>query len=323
MKKFFQSAVFKISWRVFIFLTLLASIYTAVGLFKTYRLIKFYEQRLKNPPSLISPSARLAEVVSLSNNPFLYPGEIKKIKVSFRNLSRMVWQREGESPLHLGSFNPIVGADRQSLFVEGWLSINRPAKMSQETVGPGEIADFEFFIRAPNDIVAGRYRESFGLVLERKEWLINRGGRVDWDLYVKPTLFPAIDFVQESPEFSKINEEFKFYRPPLIGSALLVLVNVLIYQIITGWVLRRPLRVWGPFIALFHILLTALFILMALIIFFLKDPLVWGNIIRHLGFYAYGLILLMVFLSVLDWFLIRGTVPERALPRRENGKKSK
>jgi hypothetical protein len=81
------------------------------------------------------------------------------------------------SPLHLATTNPI---NRSSIFSEGWLNSSRPAvnfsqvyeadgttlTTDQHRVLQGQIAKFDFTLKAPNNANPGIYREYFTPILE-------------------------------------------------------------------------------------------------------------------------------------------------------------
>jgi hypothetical protein len=106
------------------------------------------------------------------------PGETRKMSIKFKNIGDTLWQKDGFNALHLATDR---NKDRISLFYDSisWLSDNR-INMVENEVKPGEIAQFEFEVRAPMSV--GKYKEYFGLVAENKTWLNDMG--VYWELNV-------------------------------------------------------------------------------------------------------------------------------------------
>ncbi len=85
--------------------------------------------------------------------------------ITVRNDSNVTWYKDGANPVNLGTTNP---NDRSSAFVtDGWLGANRPARMNEASVAPGQNASFSFNMRAPS---SGSYNESFKLVSEGYQW---------------------------------------------------------------------------------------------------------------------------------------------------------
>ncbi len=122
------------------------------------------------------------EWVSQSNFPSLYPGEETTLEVRVRNTSSETWYSDGSNPVRLGTSHP---QDRESLFyASDWTYESRPTNMSQAQVESGEIATFNFKIKAP--LTSGTYREYFQVVSEWNRWFSDIG--LYWDIEVKPGL---------------------------------------------------------------------------------------------------------------------------------------
>ncbi len=99
------------------------------------------------------------------------PNGTAKVTFSARNNGSATWYQEGQYPIHLATYDP---ADRESYFVyvSNWLAYNRPARLDQEMVKPGEIGTFTFSIKAPDWVNPGsKYVEKFWLVAENMTWL--------------------------------------------------------------------------------------------------------------------------------------------------------
>ena len=97
--------------------------------------------------------------------------------VNFQNTGKSTWYRDGDYPVHLGTSNPY---DRHSKIYDWyaylWLSYNRPAKLLQKFVNPGEIGTFAFFGCGINPSV----KEYFCPLVENLCWLQDYG--LYWEL---------------------------------------------------------------------------------------------------------------------------------------------
>lgn len=112
----------------------------------------------------------------------LWPSEAYQFEVTFKNTGKETWQK---GRVFLGTSHD---RDRISRFIRegngpsGWISPNR-ISMVEDSVAPGGTATFRFWMTAPNDIVAGTYREYFQLVAEGITWMEDRN--VYWDVRIK------------------------------------------------------------------------------------------------------------------------------------------
>lgn len=112
----------------------------------------------------LSPDTNLS-----SNTPYF-------LRLNMKNTSGEVWQR---TSFLLGTSNPI---DRASVFYDSsWQSVNRTARLKQNSVAPGSVGTFEFTIRTPAS--SGDYNEYFRPVIEGKTWLTDIG--LHWLLKVR------------------------------------------------------------------------------------------------------------------------------------------
>lgn len=101
----------------------------------------------------------------------LSKGQTVFIGFTARNTGTATWYNTGTYPLDLGTSNP---RDRNSAFVAAeWLGANRPARLKEASVAPGQIGTFEFNYTAPQ--TAGTYREYFDPVAEGITWLNDIG----------------------------------------------------------------------------------------------------------------------------------------------------
>lgn len=88
------------------------------------------------------------------------------VTITVKNNGNTYWYNNGKYMIDLGTYNP---ADRNSVFATNtWLGSNRPARMVESTVAPGQNATFNFAIKAPS--TPGNYAESFSLVAEGLKW---------------------------------------------------------------------------------------------------------------------------------------------------------
>jgi hypothetical protein len=91
--------------------------------------------------------------------------------VTVRNLGSATWTNSGSNPVDMGATNP---QDRSSAFCnQSWLSCNRPARLIEPSVAPGELGTFEFSITPPAS--SGTYKESFNLLSEGNTWMNDIG----------------------------------------------------------------------------------------------------------------------------------------------------
>ena len=87
--------------------------------------------------------------------------------IDLKNTGNTTWYNSGDNFIALNATDP---AGRESSFQHGsWLSPYRPAKLVKEQVAPGELARFEFDLKAPS--ATGEHQESFQLVAENLDWI--------------------------------------------------------------------------------------------------------------------------------------------------------
>jgi hypothetical protein len=103
----------------------------------------------------------------------MQPGERKYVALVIKNTGNVTWTNSGNNPLHLGSTRP---TDRNSPFYDStWLGYNRPARMKETSVPPGQNATLEFWIKAPVVPSGSIYREYFTPLIEGTTWLQDIG----------------------------------------------------------------------------------------------------------------------------------------------------
>ncbi len=101
----------------------------------------------------------------------LEPGERLHVNLRMRNTGNVTWYNSGSNPVHLGISRPY---DRFSYFFDSsWLGQNRPAKMKEASVAPGQVATFEFWMNIPDR--PGPFYEYFNPVVEGATWMQDIG----------------------------------------------------------------------------------------------------------------------------------------------------
>ncbi len=160
--------------------------------------------------------------ISQSNYPILAPGEEAILWVKIKNTGTAVWKREF---FRLGTSHP---RDRSSRFFSGkanWISINR-IKMDELEVAPGEIASFGFWIKVPQEISPGVYREYFSPVADGITWLKDIG--IYWDIIVteKAPVPPSAPTTPSAYDFQFISQSaYPTLAPSGIATLTLTLKN--------------------------------------------------------------------------------------------------
>jgi hypothetical protein len=93
----------------------------------------------------------------------LQPSQTYVAILSATNTGTATWKNSGPTPVVLGTVNPT-----SSLCGGTWIACNRPAKLTETTVAPGQTGHFEFTFQSPAS--AGFHRESFRPVAEMLSW---------------------------------------------------------------------------------------------------------------------------------------------------------
>ncbi len=103
----------------------------------------------------------------------LDPGQRYYMTVGIQNTGASTWHNTGSNPVALGTAN---STDHSSKYCDPtWLGCNRPARLHENTIGPGQISyagsvgSFEFWITAPAN--PGNYVESFTPLVEGLTWM--------------------------------------------------------------------------------------------------------------------------------------------------------
>lgn len=132
----------------------------------------------ESPDIDTNPASYHVEWHSQSDWPVLQTEEITTAWVKFTNTGTATWYNYGDHPVRLGTSHD---QDRNSDFYKHtWLSANRPAKLKESKVEPGEVGTFEFYLKAP--ITPGTYDEYFQPVVEGITWM------EDWGVFLRATV---------------------------------------------------------------------------------------------------------------------------------------
>ncbi len=124
---------------------------------------------------------------SQSDYPALQPLEITTVWLKFKNEGTATWYNSGDNPVRLGTSHDI---DRSSVFYKHtWLSENRPAKLKESKVEPGEVGTFSFYLKAPE--TPGIYKEFFQPVVEGITWL------EDWGVFLEIDVEGSSEIIDE------------------------------------------------------------------------------------------------------------------------------
>ena len=101
----------------------------------------------------------------------LSPGQPVFFSIQLKNTGDTIWYNSGPYPLDLGTSHPL---NRGSAFYSSaWLGQNRPARLKESTVSPGQIGTFETTYTAPG--AGGSYQEYLQPVAENITWLNDLG----------------------------------------------------------------------------------------------------------------------------------------------------
>ncbi len=121
------------------------------------------------------------------NTSQLNSGQRTYMVLKVRNTGSITWWNQAASPLRLGTSNP---RDRASQFCDStWQNnnCNRPARLKESGVAPGEVGTFEFWTKAPLTSSDRTSNEYFNLVIDGYRWLDDIG--LYWSLTTKATTY--------------------------------------------------------------------------------------------------------------------------------------
>jgi hypothetical protein len=101
----------------------------------------------------------------------LTPNQTAYVGFTAKNTGNITWRNDGSNPVDVGTTNPY---DHSSVLCgSGWLGCNRPTRMIESSVAPGQTATFEFYIKAPS--TKGNYLTYFNPVVEGITWMNSIG----------------------------------------------------------------------------------------------------------------------------------------------------
>ncbi|HRY59812.1 MAG TPA: trypsin-like peptidase domain-containing protein [Patescibacteria group bacterium] len=115
----------------------------------------------------------------------LKTGELTNVSIEIKNIGTSAWLNNGNKIVRLGSGSQygssVQQKDYPSEFVNNnWLSPNRPAALNQSQINPGDIATFQFDIKAPSN--PGIYKAYFTPVVDGLTWMKDIG--IYWQIEV-------------------------------------------------------------------------------------------------------------------------------------------
>jgi peptidoglycan/xylan/chitin deacetylase (PgdA/CDA1 family) len=140
------------------------------------------------PPPAMPPSGLPgyhAAWYGQSGVPILCPGHTTVAVVAYMNTGTLGWYLgKPGAGAYLGTWGPDPGQDRPSPLGgvdTEWASANRPAVQPVPYVGPGEVAWFQFAVRAP--MTPGAYTLDLRPLIEGTTWMEDQG--IYWTVIVK------------------------------------------------------------------------------------------------------------------------------------------
>jgi hypothetical protein len=124
---------------------------------------------------------QVQDVIYGNGTGLMEPGSTQLITVKAKNIGSTTWNKAGGSPVRIGTWQP----DRpSSIKGSNWMSAVRVVDTNENTVAPGQVAGFQFYVTVPK---TGTYYERFNLVAEGQTWLNDagltlylRGGQYAW-----------------------------------------------------------------------------------------------------------------------------------------------
>lgn len=105
--------------------------------------------------------------VTATSKLVLSPGEAKQVTFGFQNIGTETWNRDGEAFVSVYTYAPKY---RSSSFSDAsWYGSTQPARLTEASVGPGELGHVSFALHAPS--AEGTYAETFRLAAEDTAWI--------------------------------------------------------------------------------------------------------------------------------------------------------
>lgn len=176
-----------------------------------------------------------AQFYGQSGYPTICAGSVSTATIAFHNSGTLGWYL-GSAPAFLGTWGPEPGQDRPSILggdgtlgspATGWPAPNRLAAQPAGYVGPGQVAWFQFTVKAPT--TPGIYRLGIRPLVEGKQWLDDYG--VFWYVTVK----------QDDETVPQLATGPRSYYPTLVNGVRQIRVPSLMYHY-TDWLPENPDR---------------------------------------------------------------------------------
>jgi subtilisin family serine protease len=129
----------------------------------------------------VNPAYR-AQFAGQSRYPTLWSGQTTDLTIRYKNTGSVTWRR---GVVNLGTVNQDYSwRNDPHPTARNWVNPNRPARLNEATVAPGETGSFTFTVRN-NALAGGNYRLDVGLVADGIGWF-EKNTHAYWDIYVKP-----------------------------------------------------------------------------------------------------------------------------------------
>ena len=177
-----------------------------------------------------------AQFYGQSGYPTLCAGATSTATIAFHNSGSLGWYKTS-APAFLGTWGPEPGQDRPSILggdgtagspLTGWPAANRLAAQPADYVGPGQVAWFQFTVKAPT--TPGVYKLGIRPLVEGKQWLEDYG--VFWFVTVKLD-DETVPQLQPNPA--------RTYFPSLVNGVRQIRVPTLMYHYV-DWLPENPDR---------------------------------------------------------------------------------
>jgi hypothetical protein len=136
--------------------------------------------------------------ISKNGNPNLTQGQSYNFIAKFKNTGQDVWRKD---TVYLGTDDPRNRTPRfdqsnsqNSDEISHWINSNR-IEMQEDSVAPGEIATFSFWMSVPSNFELGTYSEAFRIVDVESAWIDD--SLTIWDINVIRPTYQA-QFISQS-----------------------------------------------------------------------------------------------------------------------------
>ncbi|MDE3111834.1 MAG: polysaccharide deacetylase family protein [Chloroflexota bacterium] len=165
-----------------------------------------------------------------SGYPTLCPGHTAVATIALMNTGSLGWYAGVPgATAYLGTWGPDPGQDRASILggpTIGWPSGNRVAVQPAAYVGPGEIAWFQFTVKAPD--LPGVYVLGLRPLIEGAQWMEDYG--VFWTVTVKAAADGGSAQQPATPSSATTSVARTYYPSTAADGTKSVRVNVLMYH---------------------------------------------------------------------------------------------